>query len=97
MGNKISLRTHGGEITDLQNGKVYARPLKAGDGFALRAGGGGGYGAPQSRDPERVAYDVRQGYVSRKIARETYLVAITEDGALDLAATQQLRAQPAQT
>jgi N-methylhydantoinase B len=38
--------------------------------------GGGGYGAPTARDPERVLADVREGYVSLEQARAAYGVAI---------------------
>jgi N-methylhydantoinase B len=38
--------------------------------------GGGGYGSPVARDPERVLEDVRQGYVSLEQARAAYGVAI---------------------
>ncbi len=38
--------------------------------------GGGGYGPPAARDPERVLEDVREGYVSVERARDTYGVAI---------------------
>ena len=36
------------------------------------AGGGGGYGDPRLRDRERLAEDVRNGVVSRKVARTIY-------------------------
>jgi N-methylhydantoinase B len=38
--------------------------------------GGGGYGPPSARDPERVLADVREGYVSIEQARREYRVAI---------------------
>jgi N-methylhydantoinase B len=38
--------------------------------------GGGGYGPPMARDPERVLEDVREGYVSIDQARAVYGVAI---------------------
>jgi N-methylhydantoinase B len=38
--------------------------------------GGGGYGPPAARDPERVLEDVREGYVSLERARDMYGVAI---------------------
>jgi N-methylhydantoinase B len=56
------------------------------------AGGGGGWGAPQLREPQRVADDVRQGYVSVGRARDTYAVALHGDGTVDEAATARLRA-----
>lgn len=41
--------------------------------------GGGGWGEPKARDPERVMADVRNGYVSLTKAREIYGVAIEGD------------------
>jgi N-methylhydantoinase B len=60
-------------------------PLRAGDHFLLETPGGGGFGAPARRDPELVLSDVRNGYVSRSAAAETYRVALTElDGQLSV-------------
>ena len=36
------------------------------------ASGGGGYGDPKQRSPEKVAYDVKNGVVSLKSAKEDY-------------------------
>jgi N-methylhydantoinase B len=49
--------------------------------------GGGGYGPPHERDPERVVADVDQGWVSRTRARDVYGVCLTDDGGLDIEAT----------
>ncbi|HET8606654.1 MAG TPA: hydantoinase B/oxoprolinase family protein, partial [Gaiellaceae bacterium] len=46
--------------------------LRAGDTISYRTCGGGGYGRPLERDPERVARDVREGKVSAERAREVY-------------------------
>jgi N-methylhydantoinase B len=54
--------------------------------------GGGGYGDPRERDVRRVAADVAEGWISRERARDVYGVAISEDGAVDEAATAALRA-----
>ena len=56
---------------------------------------GGGYGPPRERDPERVAADVREGFVSAAAAREAYVVAVTDDGAVDAEATARLRREGA--
>src|SRR5690606_11447232 len=89
-GNGVTLKIDGKVLDDLPNGKV-TRRLSAGDSFTLLAGGGGGFGPPHERDPERVAYDVRQGYVSRRAALEHYGVAIRDDGSVDVAETAELR------
>ena len=55
------------------------------------AGGGGGFGSPRERDPERVAVDVKQGYVSLQAARRDYCVALNADGSVDAEGTRRLR------
>jgi N-methylhydantoinase B len=63
------------------------------DDFArLELPGGGGFGDPKRRDPERVAEDVADGLVSRAAAEQDYGVALTADGRVDRAATGRLRA-----
>ena len=54
--------------------------LEAGDTVSYRTCGGGGYGPPSERDPERVLRDVLEGKVSAERAREVYGVVV-EDGA----------------
>ena len=59
--------------------------------------GGGGYGAPTERDPERVCRDVQERWESAERAREVYGVVLTGsaetgDLAVDTAATETLRA-----
>jgi N-methylhydantoinase B len=53
--------------------------------------GGGGYGSPDQRDIERVAKDVREGWISRERARQVYRVEIRDDGSVDDARTRSLR------
>jgi N-methylhydantoinase B len=67
--------------------------LLAGDVVSYRTCGGGGYGPPEEREPERVLRDVREGKVSRERARDAYRVAIDDTGRLDAAATAALRAE----
>lgn len=64
------------------------------DRFVMSTGGGGGYGDPFTREPERVLADVREGLVSVKRAADSYGVGIVErDGSLvvDEEATDRLR------
>ena len=75
-GNQVALRIKGQEITDLPNAKVLMKRLERGDAITIRAGGGGGFGPPEERDPEAVAHDVRQGYVSLAVARDVYGVVL---------------------
>ncbi|MBH0238755.1 hydantoinase B/oxoprolinase family protein [Methylobrevis albus] len=66
--------------------------LQRGDQVSIVTGGGGGWGAPQGRDPELVARDVRDGLVSVALARDTYGVVVDPaTGRLDAAATAELR------
>ena len=58
--------------TEFPNAKVFNVRLKAGDAYMMRSGGGGGFGRATERDPQLVACDVREGYVSRKVALDTY-------------------------
>jgi N-methylhydantoinase B len=92
-GNAVRLRIDGKEIHDLPNAKVLTRHLRPGDAYTLCAGGGGGFGSPLEREPQRVAEDVHQGYVSRESARELYRVAIRGDGGVDADETARLRAR----
>jgi len=65
-------------------------PLRPGDVFRLDTPGGGGFGDPLTREPERVLADVREGYISHAAAERDYGVVMmeTENGpAIDMAAT----------
>ncbi|SFO25109.1 N-methylhydantoinase B [Pseudonocardia ammonioxydans] len=64
-----------------------------GEGTVYRqiAGGGGGFGDPRQRPAERVAEEVRYGYVSAAAARQHYGVVVTANGTLDEDATRALR------
>ncbi|HEX9466427.1 MAG TPA: hydantoinase B/oxoprolinase family protein [Alphaproteobacteria bacterium] len=61
------------------------------DAIRLELPGGGGFGRPQERDPERVLDDVLDGLITREEARRDYAVVIGSDGQLDRAATARLR------
>lgn len=71
-------------------GKVRSFPLQAGDIVIMRSSAGGSVGDPLTREPGRVAEDVRQGYVTAQRAREAYGVVL-RDGYVDAAATAALR------
>ena len=68
--------------------------VNAGDLIELREMGGPGFGDPMARDPERVARDVRDGYLSTAKARDAYGVALNADGTVDQTATNRLRRGP---
>ena len=65
--------------------------IKASDLLSIRLPGSGGYGPPSERDPARVAWDVRNGKVSARSAREDYRVVVREDGTVDREGTEALR------
>jgi hypothetical protein len=89
----VLLRLKGEWDKDRVNAKVLTAPLKRGDAYVLRSGGGGGFGSPLERPPARVQDDVRQGYVSLNAARDYYGVVLDSDTlAIDLAASEKLRA-----
>lgn len=72
-------------------GKVGGFKLLKGDIVRMESSGGGGYGDPLSRDPQRVARDVFLGYLSAERAAERYGVVVAGDGTIDVAATQEAR------
>jgi N-methylhydantoinase B len=88
-GNGIAIRKDGKWQEDHPNAKIFNVRLGRGDAYKMLSGGGGGFGDPSERDPELVAHDVREGYVSRERAKSVYKVALTSDGQVskDLTAT----------
>jgi N-methylhydantoinase B len=61
-----------------------------GDVIRLEGCGGGGYGHPHERDEQKVAEDVRRGYLRVDQARDLYGVVLV-DGVIDAATTARLR------
>lgn len=79
----------GGELTYLPS-KADGN-LSADDVFVFYAPGGGGYGDPLQRDAASVARDVKNRWVSRLRAQNSYGVVISEDNSVDEKATEQAR------
>jgi N-methylhydantoinase B len=72
---------------------VYAQVmLEPGETLISYSTGGGGYGAPHEREPERVRHDVAEGWITPGRAAEVYGVAIDEAGHVDSERTSALRA-----
>ena len=90
-GNAVVLRANGIWKEDYPNAKLLTARIKEGDAFAIRSGGGGGFGDPRLRPAETVANDVRQGYVSAESAERDYGVICDTAGTLDVAATEKAR------
>ncbi len=91
LGNEVALSIGGKSVDPLPSGKVFNQQLRSGDSFTLRAAGGGGFGSPLARPPEKVAHDVRQGYVTREAADTLYGVILEGDGSVDITATRRMR------
>jgi N-methylhydantoinase B len=75
----------GGTVEELDT--VATVELLPGERILTVTNGGGGYGDPLERDPERVRADVEAKIVSVERAREVYGVVLRPDGAVDEAAT----------
>src|SRR5258705_9535083 len=71
-------------------GKVGGFPIEAGDVVMMESSGGGGFGDPLERDPERVAADLAEGYVTPAGAEREYGV-VWRGGRVDEAATRARR------
>ena len=74
--------------------------LAPGEEIGQHSTGGGGYGSPLEREPERVLADVLAGFVSFERARDVYGVVFDDDGVhaglrVDEAGTARLRDQRA--
>jgi N-methylhydantoinase B len=74
--------------------KVNHMPIALGAIIHARTGGGGGYGPPWERDPQRVLEDVIDGYISPKTAEEDYGVCFDSNPlTLDMDATEAVRSR----
>ncbi len=68
--------------------------MRSKETLSIRSGGGGGFGFPWERDPEKVLEDVVDGYVSLAKAQKSYKVAILrkdEGFEINKGATRKLR------
>lgn len=78
--------------TEIVGSKVEDVPVKEGDLLHYITWGGGGWGDPLDRDPELVGLEIRQGLVTSEGAKH-YGVVADENGVIDSAATEALRAE----
>jgi N-methylhydantoinase B len=62
------------------------------DAIRLELPGGGGFGDPRERDPERVLDDLLDGMITANDARRDYGVVVDKHGRIDLTETNRLRA-----
>jgi N-methylhydantoinase B len=91
--NRFVYETDRGDATPPLVSKVTDVKIRQGHKVRLETPGGGGFGDPIAREPERVIRDVRLGYVSRDSARRDYKIVLREDGSLDAGATTLARAR----
>jgi N-methylhydantoinase B len=94
--NRFTYEQDDGDFEPPMKSKMVGIKIKQGQHLHLETPGGGGYGGAYERDPQSVAHDVALGYVTIAGAQRDYGVAVSEDGSVDQAATQELRAQAAQ-
>ena len=93
---RVDIFTPGEDDAERMEGLVDGHPVRAGEVIRIRTTGGGGWGSPYDREPERVAADVRDGKVSFEGARDDYGVVLTgpkDDPQIDWEATERLRAR----
>jgi N-methylhydantoinase B len=86
-------RGYGLFVNDCEVDHGTSRALVPGDRVRFILSGGGGYGDPLEREPERVRADVHDGCVSIEGARDDYGVIINARGEVDVIATKSTRAQ----
>jgi len=91
--NRFVYETDDGERTPPLVSKVADVRIRRGQKVRIETPGGGGFGDPWARDPQRVARDVAFGYVSREAAKRDYGVQLRDDDTVDLAATATLRSR----
>jgi N-methylhydantoinase B len=97
MPNEMRCRV-GSKNEFVSDGPSKQVPHQAGESYAYRYGGGGGWGDPLERDPGKIKEDVLDEYVSIRGARYDYGVVLTGsveelDLEVDWEATRELRAQ----
>jgi N-methylhydantoinase B len=80
--------------TTVQVPRVENYPIPAGWKVRLLTGGGGGYGDPLERPPEKVKMDVQNGYISLASAECDYGVVLrSSDLEIDEKTTQRVRSE----
>jgi N-methylhydantoinase B len=80
--------TGAGEVS-LRTKRAYE--LNRGDLLSVRTSGGGGLGNPLEREPEAVASDIGQGYITVERGERDYGVVLQSTGEVDMRKTSELR------
>jgi N-methylhydantoinase B len=79
------LRSDSGEIVPLGTSEQIV--IRRDQTVVSYSNGGGGFGDPKDRDPERIAHDVCEGWISQQRAVAVYGAQLGDDGEVDVAAT----------
>ena len=89
--NRVSIHRQGTVYTPPHLSKDQDIELAPGDVVRVSTPGGGGYGDPFRREPQKVARDVSRGYYTREQAEQLFGVALHADGSPDPERTATLR------
>lgn len=89
--DRFTWQDEDGEHSPPMASKMVGIKLARGRRLRLETPGGGGFGPPFEREPERVLRDLALGYIDAEAALRDYGVAVTADGSLDREKTRQLR------
>jgi N-methylhydantoinase B len=89
--NLIWVRRLGDDDWQPVSSRLSNLPLAAGDVIRIETAIGGGFGDALEREPELVAEDVRDEYLTRDDAEAVYGVVLRDDWAVDREATMSLR------
>jgi N-methylhydantoinase B len=91
--NRVSIQRNNTLYTPPHLSKDQDIELAPGDVVRVSTPGGGGYGDPFRREPQKVARDVSRGYYTREQAEQLFGVALRADGSPDPERTATLRGQ----
>ncbi|MQL51774.1 hydantoinase B/oxoprolinase family protein [Desulfofundulus thermobenzoicus] len=80
-----------GNTTPVSSPGKFTCRVSPGTRITLQTAGGGGFGPPLEREPERVRRDVLEGLIERQTAEEIYGVVLTEQLAVDEERTREKR------
>lgn len=79
---------------EVEEKRVVYEYIEPGEKVFMKTSGGGGFGNPLEREPEKVKEDVKKGYISIERARNTYGVVIDpETLEIDSEKTEKIRAK----
>lgn len=89
-GKRNAVVLYPGTDREIRTGMMRNR-FNPGEVLSNQSAGGGGYGDPYERDPDKVREDVIDGYVSQEAAREEYGVVINSEQEIDWEETERIR------